>query len=426
MSVESHSVTAKSSSSTSTESPQTQAEQDVAPAWSPGIARVFHDGRLSAAQRQNLVKSMGRQYGNRQVQRLLGLNKAAPTNIISHLPVPAIQRDDEPAEGGEEEAPQEELSGVITPTNVDQEPGESFCNDVASGVTPQLSMPILNKWIPQLPNIIKSHEEANRPPIKLNFNLSMGNTTAKPGAGLASGGAHAHDDATINSSVTVSPTTKNAGSVSATGEEIFGFASGRVFVDGDWKLSGSVLTVNATMNVTGYWVTSGLGRDAIFSAKDEKINESSWASIVYDLEVDSGGVPLRRKLYYAPAITKTHELYHVDDIFKQARTYIPTAKSWLDSQTVFVPGWSLTGPSKESMITFNLNTTLMELSFKVEESIKSYLASGGETRAYAAGKGLYDGLLSSIKDRAKEENWPLPKTPEYRESLGLKPGQKSL
>jgi len=425
MSVESQSVTAKSSTTTTSESPQTQAEQDAAPAWSPGIARVFHDGRLAGVQRQNLVKTMGRQYGNRQVQRLLGLNKASLTNIVSRLPEAALQRDDEPAEGGEE-APQEELSGVITPTNADQEPGESFCNDVASGVTPQLSMPILNKWIPQLPNIIKSNEQANRPPLKLNFNLSMGQTAAKEGSGLSSSRAHAHDDASINSSFTVSPTTKNTGSVSATGEEIFGFASGRVFIDGDWNLSGSVLTVNATMNVTGYWVISGLGRDAIFSAKDEKVNENSWASIIYDLEVDSGGVPLRRKLYYVPTFTKTHELYHVDDIFKQARTYVPTAKSWLDSQTVNVPGWSLTGPSKESMITFNLNTTLMELSFKVEDSIKAYLASGGETRAYAAGKGLYDGLVSSIKDRAKEEKWALPTTPGFRDALGLKPGQKSL
>ncbi len=425
MSLESASVTAKSSA-TSTESPQAQAEQDIAPAWSPGIARVFHDGRLAGVQRQNLVKTMGRQYGNRQVQRLLGLNKAAPTTIVSRLPGPAVQRDDEPAEGGEEDAPQEELSGVITPSNADQEPGESFCNDIVSGVTPQLTMPTLNKWIPQLPNIIKSNERANRPPIKLNFNLSMGNTATKPGSGLASGRAHAHDDATINSSFKVSPTTKNAGAVSATGEEIFGFASGRVYVDGDWKLSGNVLTVNATMNVTGYWVTSDLGRDAISSAQDEKVNQSSWATIVHDLEVDGGGIPLRRKLYYVPAFTKTHELYHVSDIFKQANTYIPTAKSWLDSQTVNIPGWSLLGPDKESMITFNLNTTLMELSFKVEDSIKSYLASGGETRAYAAGKGLYDGLISSIKDRAKEEKWPLPSTPEFREALGVKPGQKSL
>lgn len=412
------------------EAPQSDSAQALPNAASAVINRAFYNDKLAGAQRQAAVRQMAAQGGNQHVQRMLNHNCSSKCGHLTAKPAANVIRRAPAAEAASEEKAPLQLSGVIKPTRVDGEP-EPFCDSTAGTA----KLPTLQRWIPQLPNIIKStkNQRRNRP-IEVQFNLGMNQRTEQgtkePGqahAGHSHGLVMGHDEATINSNIGVKTQTKNSGNVAATGEEIFGYAAGKVFVDGDWTLSGNILKVNATMHVIAYWAISSQGRERISGADDEKINSSTWSNVIYDLQTDAEGVPLRRKLYYVPSITAAHELFHVSDMFKQANTYAHAAKAWLDTQTVHIPDTIFgLGEDEKNLVQFNLNTTLTELSFKAEDNIKQYIMNGGESRAYRFGKSAYDSLRAEIKQRAVDNGWDLPKSPELRESLELQPGQKKL
>jgi hypothetical protein len=160
------------------------------------------------------------------------------------------------------------------------------------------------------------------------------------------------------------------------------------------------VTVSATVTIEVRWNMSGEGRERVVNADSPAVTEQTWQTVVADLTPDSGGKPPRR-LYWAPTITKEHELSHASDYIGRAKAYVPTAESRFSSQTIDVPFWD-----EDTFVRNHVKGLLTNLEKQFEADCMAHYKAGGESRAYGAGKGSYESLVSSIRQKASREKWP--------------------
>ncbi|MBC7910204.1 MAG: hypothetical protein H7Y30_06875 [Pyrinomonadaceae bacterium] len=167
----------------------------------------------------------------------------------------------------------------------------------------------------------------------------------------------------------------------------------------NWIVS-DLVTVTAPLTLECRWNVQSLGKERIFTAEDDAVSMYSWASIVRDLTPDATGKP-PRGLYYVPHITKDHELFHCTDYINRAKAYVPKAEDWFRTQTINI--------GSDAEIDTQVADLLKGAKKQFETDLQFYLKNGGEERAYGAGKGDYEKLVSAIKQRAAANQWPEPK-----------------
>ena len=162
------------------------------------------------------------------------------------------------------------------------------------------------------------------------------------------------------------------------------------------------VNVKARIFTACLWNVQSLGSTDISGANDADVTSATWKAIVADLTPDATG-RAKRAHYWAQDLTEKHEKKHAKDDIDRAALYVPTAKAWLDTQTVSAP----TGKSGEDpKVSGEVKALLDKVKDKVKADGWAYYLADGEDRAYADGKSSYQARVDGIKARAVTEKWP--------------------
>jgi hypothetical protein len=162
-----------------------------------------------------------------------------------------------------------------------------------------------------------------------------------------------------------------------------------------WTHDAATSTVNAEARVfldIG-WGVHSLGRTNIPDENVKAVKKSTWQAVRDDLKPNASGRPTRTK-YWAKDLTEQHEQFHGTDDIQRAQAYVPTAKAWLDGQTV-----------RAKKIKNDLKAHLETVRSNVEADGWAWYGTGGEDRAYADGKASYQARADAIDARATKEGW---------------------
>jgi hypothetical protein len=141
------------------------------------------------------------------------------------------------------------------------------------------------------------------------------------------------------------------------------------------------------------WGVHSLGRTNIPDENVKAVKKSKWQAIRDDLKPDGKGRPQRDK-YWAKDLTERHEQFHASDDIQRAQAYVPTAKTWLDGQTV-----------RAKHIKKDLKKHLETVRSNVEADGWAWYGTGGEDRAYADGSASYQARADAVEARATKEGW---------------------
>jgi hypothetical protein len=170
-----------------------------------------------------------------------------------------------------------------------------------------------------------------------------------------------------------------------------------------WRATDDAIIVQSTLNVDCHWEIASEGRGtSISSANDPAVTETSYLTIIHDLEAMSesyksgGGVVTS---FWSEPLIERHELFHCRDYIGEATNYLPTAQGWLESQQVNHP------PGNDASVDPQVQKLVADTRQKIEDDGRKYFDNGGEARAYGDGKASYDALINAIKARAKAEKW---------------------
>lgn len=225
------------------------------------------------------------------------------------------------------------------------------------------------------------------PPLRLRTSLTVASGTSDAPR------ARAKPDAIAGTLNFGSKVTKG-GATPGGGE--FGVEKVKYKVDSiKWTHDASTSTVNADARVfldIG-WGVHSLGRTDIPDQNAAAVTKPTWQAVRDDLKPDGSGRPTRAK-YWAQDLTERHEQFHASDDISRAQAYVPTAKTWLDTQTV-----------RAAHIETDLKARLETVRSNVEADGWAWYGTGGEDRAYADGKASYQARSDAVAARATTEGW---------------------
>jgi hypothetical protein len=225
---------------------------------------------------------------------------------------------------------------------------------------------------------------------------------------------------TVAGTLTVGSNVKKGGASPGGGE--FGVEKVKYKVDNaKWTVDTAKknVDVNARIFLDIGWGVHSLGRTHIAGETDPAVKKESYSDIVSDLTPDGTGRPKRSK-YWCQDLTERHEQFHATDDIGRATLYKPTAEAWLSSQTVTPPKkpssvmdyiWAATpmgamgGIIDELVFSAKIRSLLNTVSDNVKADGWAWCGAGGEDRAYADGKGSYQGRVDAISKRATSEGW---------------------
>jgi hypothetical protein len=294
------------------------------------------------------------------------------------------EEDEEGEEEEEEEELPEDVHGTVEPIIGAPLPGIVGCD------TPQAGRA-------RLPRSTEGKKAWTRRPVKVNvqFDFLPSQRQAEPESQTPLAADSMVGSFSFGSSIIAGEVFIPAGA--------FGYAEPRFSVkaityDSSWIYN--EVTVTASVEVEVRWNMSGEGRDAVNSADSPAVTELSWQNVVKDLTPNSGGKP-PRQLYWSPSLTKAHELYHASDYIGRAKAYLGPATMWFNSQTIEVPFWD-----EDAYVHQHVKGLMSNLARQFEDDCMAHYKSGGEDRAYGAGRAGYEGLVAAIRQRATNEKWP--------------------
>lgn len=171
-----------------------------------------------------------------------------------------------------------------------------------------------------------------------------------------------------------------------------GITTTRVHVSGiRWVDTGAVVRIEGGLVVHARWAIDGGGRTDVPGPDATVVGPATWQEIVADLEPGPAGIP-RRLRYWASDLSARHELFHADEDLDAARHGLRAAHDWLRRQSV--------DPSDRGVL--DLLTGVQRL---VKDAIEANYRRGGEERAFAAGRSLYQARADAVRARARTEGW---------------------
>lgn len=161
----------------------------------------------------------------------------------------------------------------------------------------------------------------------------------------------------------------------------------------------SLVNVEARLFLDIGWGVHDLGRTDVAGPTSAAVSKAKWSTIRDDLKPDGTGRPTRSQ-YWAKDLTSKHEQFHASDDIARARLYIPTAKAYLDGQTVD----GSTAAKLEADVRRHVETVRANIQ---ADGWAYYDRAGGagENRAYADGKSSYQQRVDAISARAVTEKW---------------------
>ena len=209
------------------------------------------------------------------------------------------------------------------------------------------------------------------------------------------------NDITKPGTVVIGPSTTKGITVPSTA---FGYAEPKFGADSiTWKFAGGYITIGARITVDCSYDINSLGKADISGSESEKVTENNWDTILWDLKPDDDGRP-PRNIFWSSPITQTHELYHCQEYISDAGSSLDSHKSMLNGHIIEEP-WFWESEDDAAEIRASIQALLKKMVASIQQDVFDHYKSGGEARAYGAGKEAYEGLLKGIRDRAKREGW---------------------
>ncbi len=197
-----------------------------------------------------------------------------------------------------------------------------------------------------------------------------------------------------------------AGGIGIPGEA-FGYSAPTITVDNiKWTLDPASATIGifARIHVWVNWKIRSNDKTDINTGNEDLINANNWEYIIRDLKPETGGGQPARGVYYSSTVTVKHELFHANEYIASARGQIPAMSSYLAEQVINLP--EDRSADYPSVIGGKVSSIMGDVRDKVEKAVKAKYDSGGEDRAYADGKGDYNGIIANIEKRARSKGWP--------------------
>jgi hypothetical protein len=232
-------------------------------------------------------------------------------------------------------------------------------------------------------------------PVRLNIQLEMGSSTSE---GIDRYGPGAADS--VNTSLTFDSKVTGGGVTIPAGA--FGYSQPTFTIDNmKWKSANDIITVNARVFIEVNWTVGAPGGQMNVAGADDEatITENSWEKIVEDLTPDGTGKP-KRESYWVRSITLDHEKFHADEYITRAQGILPAAQSIINRGDIPNHFWT-----DNVDIINEINRRVAEAKKWMESDVHTFYTSGGEERAYGAGKGAYETLVKAIKDKADSKKW---------------------
>jgi hypothetical protein len=159
--------------------------------------------------------------------------------------------------------------------------------------------------------------------------------------------------------------------------------------------SGRDWMVTASLDIIYNWNVQGMGRIDIPNAYVDAVTEDTWLDVYFDLAPGYGMGRSMRTEYWCSDISAQHELAHIADSMQAYATFLPEARSWLDTQK----STDIEGAESKADEALNM----------IGANVVKYMGKGNdapqEQRAYESGFGLYAARLEEIESRAYAEGW---------------------
>jgi hypothetical protein len=187
----------------------------------------------------------------------------------------------------------------------------------------------------------------------------------------------------------------------------FGYSAPTITVDNiKWTLDATNTTVSITARVHVWvnWAIRSNDKTDINTGEEDSINATNWEYVIKDLRPDTGGGQPARGVFYSSTTTVKHELFHANEYIASAKGQLPAMMAHLAGQTINLPEDK--SSDYASVIGRQVRTMMGDVRDKVEKGVLDKYNSGGENRAYADGKGDYNGIIANIEKRAKAKGWP--------------------
>lgn len=319
----------------------------------PGAeAARLGDTRFQTVQRLGLAARIGRLGGNRHLQRVI-----------------AEFKPDEEEEAGQSSGTPEPIEGEPLVKQRSQVPGSA---DSASPKTAAAGI----------------HEASPQPGgLKVNAQLTFASALDEgPTESERVRGDGVRSSLTFGTSIAGGRPPTDADSF---GEEVANFRVENI----RWRRDEGRVDVRARVFVACRWGVQSLGNTNVAGAWDRAVTADKWRDIVGDLTPSAAGRP-RRNDYWARDITARHERFHASDDIRRARAYMPTARAWLNGQTLAAP---VTDAAVRGL--------LATVHDNIEADNWAYYGAGGEARAYADGKSAYERRVAAVRLRATAQGW---------------------
>jgi hypothetical protein len=138
----------------------------------------------------------------------------------------------------------------------------------------------------------------------------------------------------------------------------------------------------------------------IGGANDSDVTEATYCAVIQDLTPDASGRPTRAT-YWAAAITRRHENFHVTEWETALRGRWPTYENAVEAITVAASVTVATGTAALAA-----KQTAIDNSFTAmfNGAVADWNGTG-ENPAYADGKTPYQSLVDSVCARARTDGW---------------------
>jgi hypothetical protein len=162
----------------------------------------------------------------------------------------------------------------------------------------------------------------------------------------------------------------------------------------NWTRNKKVITVDCEIKIDCHYAINSQGRKNVGSANDDIVTEKTWNKISKDLMPEDDGKAPRTE-YFAQDLTQLHEQFHGWDDIGQAERFVPTAKTYLDQQTIDPKG----------DISAQMAALLENVRGQFAADGNMHYMNGGEARAYADGKMAYEDRANSVRMRGIKEKW---------------------
>src|SRR5262249_5478083 len=133
-----------------------------------------------------------------------------------------------------------------------------------------------------------------------------------------------------------------------------------------WRATDDAIVVQSTLNVDCHWEIASEGRGTnVSSANDSSITEVSYLTAIHDLEAMSGGGGVTTTFWSEPLIER-NEQSHCRDYIGEATSFLPTAQTWLESQSVTHP------PGNDASVDPQVQKPLADTRQKIEDDGRQY------------------------------------------------------